>query len=106
MKKIILVLLLLFVLAAFFAACGNSTPTTSGAGTTETTAAITTKDPNAVKYDEITYQEIIEKNLQVMDQTAISLCKENNMPLFVFNMNEKGNIYKACKGQITGTIVK
>ena len=37
---------------------------------------------------------------------AISLCEENNMPLFVFNMNEKGNIYKACKGQITGTIVK
>ena len=63
-------------------------------------------DKNAVKYDEITYQEIIEKNLQVMDQTAISLCKENNMPLFVFNMNEKGNIYKACCGQINGTLVK
>ena len=63
-------------------------------------------DKNAVRYEEITYQEIIEKNLQVMDQTAISLCKENNMPLFVFNMNEKGNIYKACKGQIKGTKVK
>lgn len=52
MKKIILVLLLLFMLAALLASCGNSTPTTSGAGTTETTAAITTKDPNAAKYEE------------------------------------------------------
>ena len=51
------------------------------------------KNKNAVKYDEITYQEVIEKDLQVMDQTATSLCKDNTMPLVVFNMNEKGNIY-------------
>ena len=61
---------------------------------------------NAVKYDTITYQEVIEKNLQVLDQTATSLCKDNNMPLVVFNMNEKGNIVKACKGKINGTLVK
>ena len=61
---------------------------------------------NAVKYDTITYQEVIEQNLQVMDQTATSLCKDNKMPLVVFNMNEKGNIYKACCGQINGTLVK
>ena len=41
-----------------------------------------------------------------MDQTATSLCKDNNMPLVVFNMNEKGNIVKACKGKINGTLVK
>ena len=64
------------------------------------------KNKNAVKYDEITYQEVIEKDLQVMDQTATSLCKDNSMPLVVFNMNEKGNIYKACCGQINGTLVK
>ena len=64
----------------------------------------TNKD--AVKFDEITYQEILEKNLQVMDLTAISLCKENNMPLLVFNMNAKGNILKACMGEKIGTIVK
>lgn len=64
------------------------------------------KDKNAVKFDEITYQEIIEKNLQVMDQTAISLCKDNLMPLKVFNMNQPGNILKACLGQNIGTIVK
>lgn len=61
---------------------------------------------DAYKFDEITYQEIIERNLQVMDQTATSLCKENNMPLVVFNMNEKGNIVKACKGNVNGTLVK
>ena len=51
-------------------------------------------------------EEVIERNLQVMDQTATSLCKDNNMPLVVFNMNEKGNIVKACKGKINGTLVK
>ena len=61
---------------------------------------------NAEKFDEISYNKIIELNLQVMDQTATSLCKDNNMPLLVFNMNEKGNIIKACNGQINGTIVK
>ena len=61
---------------------------------------------NAVKYETITYQEVIEQDLQVMDQTATSLCKDNKMPLVVFNMNEKGNIYKACCGQINGTLVK
>lgn len=61
---------------------------------------------NALKFDEISYNKIIELNLQVLDQTATSLCKDNNMPLFVFNMNEKGNIVKACNGQANGTIVK
>ena len=61
---------------------------------------------NAVKYDTITYQEVIEQDLQVMAHTATSLCKDNKMPLVVFNMNEKGNIYKACCGQINGTLVK
>ena len=61
---------------------------------------------DAYKFDEISYQEVIERNLQVMDQAATSLCKDNNMPLVVFNMNEKGNIVKACKGQINGTLVK
>ena len=61
---------------------------------------------DAYKFDEISYQEVIERNLQVMDQTATSLCKDNNMPLVVFNMNEKGNIYKACCGKINGTLVK
>lgn len=63
-------------------------------------------DPNAVKYDEITYLDILNKDLKVMDSTATSLCKDNNIPLIVFAMNEKGNMVKAVKGEKVGTIVK
>lgn len=64
------------------------------------------KDKTATRYDSITFEEVIAKNLQVMDQTAISLCKENKMPIFVFNMNTKGNILKACEGKTLGTLIK
>ena len=64
------------------------------------------KDKTATRYDNITFEEVIAKNLQVMDQTAISLCKENKMPIFVFNMNTKGNILKACEGKTLGTLIK
>lgn len=63
-------------------------------------------DPNAVKYDEITYLDILNKDLKVMDSTATSLCKDNNIPLIVFAMSEKGNMLKAVKGEKVGTIVK
>lgn len=64
------------------------------------------KDPNAVKYDEITYLDILNKDLKVMDSTATSLCKDNNIPLIVFAMNEKGNMLKAVNGEKVGTLVK
>lgn len=63
-------------------------------------------DPNAVKYDEITYLDILNRDLKVMDSTAISLCKDNNIQLIVFAMNEKGNMVKAVKGEKVGTLVK
>ena len=63
-------------------------------------------DPNAVKYDEITYMDILNKDLKVMDATAISLCKENNIPLIVFAMNKPENMIKAVKGENIGTLVK
>lgn len=63
-------------------------------------------NPNAVKYDEITYLDILNKDLKVMDSTAISLCKDNNIQLIVFAMNEKGNMVKAVKGEKVGTLVK
>lgn len=63
-------------------------------------------DPTAVKYDEISYLDIINKDLKVMDATAISLCRENNIPLIVFAMSEPDNIIKAVKGEKVGTIVK
>lgn len=63
-------------------------------------------DPNAKKLDYVTYQEILEKDLKVMDSTAISLCKDNNIPLIVFAMNEPQNIIKAVKGENIGTKVE
>ena len=63
-------------------------------------------DSNAVKYDEISYLDILNKDLKVMDSTATSLCKDNNIPLIVFAMNEKGNMLKAVKGEKVGTLVK
>lgn len=63
------------------------------------------KDPDAQKFNQLTYQEIIEKNLQVMDLTAVALCRENKMPLLVFNVLEAGNLKKAVQGEKTGTLV-
>ena len=63
------------------------------------------KDPNAKKYESITYDEAYEKNLKVMDLTAFTMCKENNMPMLVFDMNTKGNLTKVLNGEKIGTIV-
>ena len=60
----------------------------------------------AEKYDKITYQEVLEKQLKVMDTSAISLCMDNNLPIMVFNMKQSGNIMKAVCGDLTiGTLV-
>jgi uridylate kinase len=64
------------------------------------------KDPSAIKYDEITYDEALLKNLKVMDLTAFAMCKENNMPVIVFNMDVVGNLKKVILGQKIGTLVK
>lgn len=63
-------------------------------------------DNEAKKYDFITYQEILEKDLKVMDSTAISLCKDNKIPLVVFAMNDPKNIIRAVKGENIGTYVE
>ena len=62
-------------------------------------------DPNAKKFEHVTYQEILEKDLKVMDSTAISLCKDNKIPLVVFAMNDPENIVRAIKGENIGTYV-
>jgi uridylate kinase len=63
-------------------------------------------DKSATKFDKITFQEVLEKQLKVMDASAISLCKENNLPIMVFNMKEGGNIVKAVSGDTSiGTLV-
>ncbi|WP_312653541.1 UMP kinase [Aminipila sp.] len=64
------------------------------------------KDPNAVKYEQLTHKEVIEKQLGVMDITAATLCMENNIAIHVFGVAEKGNMLKAINGEKIGTIVK
>ncbi len=64
------------------------------------------KNPDAVRFDTITYQEVLEKQLKVMDASAISLCMDNDLPIMVFNMRESGNIVKAVGGDLSiGTLV-
>lgn len=64
------------------------------------------EDKTAVKYDEITYLDILNKDLKVMDSTATSLCKDNKIPLIVFGIDEPENMVKIVKGEKIGTIVK
>jgi len=63
------------------------------------------KNPGAIKYDEISYLDVISKNLKIMDLTAISLCKENNLPIIVFNMNVQENLMKLVTEGNVGTSV-
>ncbi len=63
------------------------------------------KDPNAIKYETLTFDEAYEKKLSIMDLTAFTLCQENNLPIYVFDMNTKGNLMKVIKGDKIGTKV-
>jgi uridylate kinase len=62
-------------------------------------------DPTATKLDKLTYMDILRLNLRVMDQTAVSLCKDNNMPMMVFSMREPGNIVRVVSGEMLGSLV-
>jgi len=64
------------------------------------------KDPSAKKYDIITYLDMLKQGLSIMDSTAISLCMDNNLPIIVFNLKDKGNIRKIIEGEKIGTLVK
>lgn len=64
------------------------------------------KNPNAVKYDELTFGEMLEKGLKVMDSTAASMCRDNNIPVMVFSIEEPHNLVRAVSGENIGTIVK
>ena len=63
------------------------------------------KDPTATKFDEITYDEIYQRGLKVMDLTATTMCKENNLPIYVFNMDVRGNLRRVMDGEPIGTYV-
>ncbi len=64
------------------------------------------KDPDAKKYESISFSEVYEKGLEVMDMTAFTLCKENNLPIIVFDMNKPGNLKKVLSGEPIGTLVE
>lgn len=64
------------------------------------------KDKTATKFDEITYDEVYNRNLKVMDLTATTMCKENNMPIYVFDMDTVGNLKKVVMGEKIGTLVR
>lgn len=64
------------------------------------------KDPLATKYEEITFREVYDKGLNVMDMTAFTLCEENQVPIIVFDMNKHGNFMKIANGEPIGTLVK
>lgn len=63
------------------------------------------KDPDAVKHDHVSYQEVVMKDLKIMDTSAISLCRDNRLPILVFNLSTPGNILKAVMGEDIGTLV-
>lgn len=63
------------------------------------------KDASATKFDKISFDEIYKRNLRIMDLTATTLCKENNLPIMVFNMDKKGNLQKVMDGEDIGTLV-
>lgn len=63
------------------------------------------KNPNAERYTNISFQEAYEKNLNIMDMTAFTLCQENNLPIIVFDMNTRGNLQKIVSGEQVGTLI-
>ena len=64
------------------------------------------KNPNAVKYETLSFMDVLNQNLQVMDSTAATMCKDNNIPILVFSIDQPENIKKAICGEPIGTIVK
>jgi len=64
------------------------------------------KNANAIKYDSISFEDVIKKGLNVMDSTAFTLSQENALPIIVFDMNKRGNLLKICEGQNIGTVVE
>jgi uridylate kinase len=63
------------------------------------------KDPTATKFDDISYDEVLDRNLKVMDLSAIVMCRDNNLPIYVFNMDKLGNLKRVIEGDEIGTLV-
>ena len=63
------------------------------------------RDANATRFDRLTFQDVLERNLRVMDASAISLCRDNDLPIIVFNVQQDGNIHRAARGDDIGTLI-
>jgi uridylate kinase len=63
------------------------------------------KDPNATRFNQLSYDEVLNRGLKVMDLTAFAMCKENNLPIIVFDMNTEGNLKKVIQGEPIGTVI-
>lgn len=63
------------------------------------------KDPDATKFDTLSYEEVLKRNLRVMDTSAVALCRENNLPILVFDLSTPGNVMRAVMGETVGTLV-
>jgi uridylate kinase len=63
------------------------------------------KDPEATRYETVSFSEVIERRLKVMDSTAFTMCRDNNMPVIVFDMNKPGNLLRLISGEKTGTLI-
>ncbi len=63
------------------------------------------KNPNAFRFENISYLDVLKKNLRIMDLTAVSLCQENNLPMIVFNMDVSDNLLKLVMGEEVGTLI-
>lgn len=63
------------------------------------------KDPNATRYETLSFREAYEKGLSIMDMTAFTLCQENNLPIIVFDMNKPGNLFRIMEGEAAGTLI-
>ena len=112
-KRIILVLLAL-VMVLLLAACGagnNNAPAGNGNNSNEAAAPIPDgvytadheKDPTVTKFSTLKFQEALSKKLKIMDLTAFALCEENNLPIYVFDMNRPGNLLRVVNGEPIGT---
>jgi len=64
------------------------------------------KDPSATRFSNISFNEVYQKGLNVMDMTAFTLCQENNLPIIVFDMNKPGNLYNLIQGEEVGTLIQ
>ena len=64
------------------------------------------KDPNAVKFERLTFEEALDKKLKIMDLTSFTMCKENKMPVIVFDMNKEGELSRVIRGENVGTIIE